>query len=92
MGMRTEAAPALVHLNPGDGGARPAPAAPAAVRLLTADEVAEILGVPRTFVYALARRGDMPSVHLGERYVRFRREAVYEWIAANESSGRVGSR
>lgn len=56
-------------------------------RLLGADDVAELLGVPRTFVYALARRGDLPVVRLGERYVRFRAEALEEWIADQESTG-----
>lgn len=56
-------------------------------RLLGADDVAELLGVPRTFVYALARRGDLPVVRLGERYVRFRAEALEEWIAEQESTG-----
>jgi excisionase family DNA binding protein len=55
-------------------------------RLLGADDVAELLGVPRTFVYALARRGDLPVVRLGERYVRFRAEALEEWIAELEST------
>jgi excisionase family DNA binding protein len=56
-------------------------------RLLEADEVAELLGVPRTFVYALARRGELPTVRVGERYVRFRAEALAEWIAEQESTG-----
>lgn len=55
--------------------------------MLEADEVAELLGVPRTFVYALARRGELPTVRVGERYVRFRAEALAEWIAEQESTG-----
>jgi excisionase family DNA binding protein len=54
-------------------------------RLLSADDVAELLGVPRTFVYALARRGDLPVVRVGERYVRFRAEALEQWISIQES-------
>jgi excisionase family DNA binding protein len=57
-------------------------------RLLAAEDVAELLGVPRTFVYALARRGDLPAVRVGERYVRFRMEALEQWIAGQETSGR----
>jgi excisionase family DNA binding protein len=57
-------------------------------RLLSAEDVAELLGVPRTFVYALARRGDLPVVRVGERYVRFRAEALEQWIAGQESPGR----
>lgn len=57
----------------------------ASSRLLAADDVAVVLGVPRTFVYALARRGALPTVRIGERYVRFRAEALQEWIAAQET-------
>jgi excisionase family DNA binding protein len=57
-------------------------------RLLGADEVAELLGVPRTFVYALARRGDLPVVRIGARYVRFRAEALHTWITGQESTAR----
>jgi excisionase family DNA binding protein len=55
-------------------------------RLFTADDVAEVLGVPRHFVYTLARRGDLPTVRVGERYVRFRVEALEQWIAEQEST------
>lgn len=61
--------------------------APGPRRLLEAGEVAELLGVPPTFVYALARRGELPVVRVGERYVRFRAEALEQWIAAQESVG-----
>ena len=54
-------------------------------RLLTADDVAAFMGVPRTMVYALARRGDLPAIRIGERYVRFRLEAIERWIAQQEA-------
>lgn len=54
--------------------------------LFTADEVAAVLGVPRTYVYALARRGELPTVRVGERYVRFRAQALERWIAEHEST------
>jgi excisionase family DNA binding protein len=54
--------------------------------LLNAEEVAQILGVPHTFVYALARRGEIPTVRIGERYVRFRAGAIDGWIAAREDA------
>lgn len=60
-------------------------------RLLTADDVAELLGVPRTFVYALSRRGVLPTVRIGERYVRYRAQAIEEWITGRESTDRAGS-
>jgi excisionase family DNA binding protein len=54
-------------------------------RLLIADDVAGLLGVSSAFVYALVRRGDLPAVRVGGRYVRFRGQAVEEWIAAHET-------
>ena len=48
-------------------------------RLLTADDVAEILQVPRTWVYAQSRDGDLPTVRLG-RYYRYRRPDVLAWV------------
>ena len=58
---------------------------PDETRLLTADEVAERLGVPKTWVYARAREGGIPTVRLG-RYCRFRPQAIEDWIA--ERAGR----
>jgi excisionase family DNA binding protein len=65
---------------------RTAPNGGGAGRLLTADDVADVLGVPRTFVYALARRGALPTVRVGERYVRFRTQALDLWIEQQETN------
>jgi excisionase family DNA binding protein len=51
-----------------------------AERLLTADEVAGRLKVPRSWVYRAAREGDLPSVRCG-RYRRFDEGDVERWIA-----------
>jgi excisionase family DNA binding protein len=56
-------------------------------RLMTAAEVAERLGVPKSWVYEQSRAGRIPTVALG-RYRRFREEAVAEWIEQLESSSR----
>ena len=58
-------------------------------KLLTAEDVAALLGVPRTWVYEQSRLGRIPTVTLG-RYKRYRREAIDEWVRENES-GRVPS-
>ena len=52
--------------------------------LLTAPEVAAMLGVPVSWVYERSRRGAIPTVTLG-RYRRYRLEAIEEWIAEIEA-------
>jgi excisionase family DNA binding protein len=51
------------------------------VKLLTAQQVADQLQVPATFVYRLAREGKIPCVQIG-RYRRFTDQAIEEWIAS----------
>jgi len=55
--------------------------------LLTAQDVAALLAVPTSWIYAEARAGRIPHVTLG-RYRRFRREAIEEWVAAAERGPR----
>ena len=55
-------------------------------RLLTADELAERLGMKTEWVWAQARAGRIPHVRLG-RYRRFRESAVEEWLRAIETGG-----
>ena len=59
--------------------------------LMTAAEVAELLGVPVSWVYEQSRRGRIPTVTLG-RYRRYRRGAIEEWIATIEGRRRNGGR
>lgn len=47
--------------------------------LLTADEVAAILGVNKSWVWRHARQGTIPVLQLG-RYKRFRRESINQFI------------
>src|SRR4051812_3067589 len=54
--------------------------------LMTAGEVADLLGVPISWVYEQSRRGRIPTVSLG-RYRRYRREAIDEWIVESELHG-----
>jgi excisionase family DNA binding protein len=58
---------------------------PARGALLTAEDVAQILRVPSTFVYELARRGELPTMRVGDRYVRFRDDALRRWIEECET-------
>ena len=55
-------------------------------RLLTADEVAERLGMKTEWVWAQARADRIPHVRLG-RYRRFRESAVEEWLRELETGG-----
>lgn len=59
--------------------------------LLTAQDVAERLGVSKDWVWAQARAGAIPHIRLG-RYRRFRAEAIEAWIVELEStSGAAGT-
>jgi excisionase family DNA binding protein len=51
--------------------------------LLTAEEVAEMLGVATSWIYEQSRTGRIPTVKLG-RYYRYRFEAIERWIASQE--------
>lgn len=56
-------------------------------RLLTVDEVAERLAVPKSWVYGRTMKGaanPIPHVHVG-RYVRFDFAEVVRWIRQQES-------
>jgi len=56
-------------------------------RLLTAAELAERLGVPKTWILESARSGAMPCVRLG-RYVRFDLTDVEAWLEECKRPGR----
>jgi excisionase family DNA binding protein len=56
-------------------------------RLLTANEVAELLAVPVSWVRESTRSGAMRCVRLG-RYVRFERPAVEAWMEECRCPGR----
>lgn len=60
-------------------------------RLLTASDVAEILGVRVSLVHALVRRGELPRIPIGDRCIRFRAEAVQAWIEEQETTERKGT-
>jgi excisionase family DNA binding protein len=52
--------------------------------LLTADQVAQMLGVPKSWVYEQSRNGHIPTVTLG-RYRRYRAEAIAAWVERLET-------
>ena len=52
-------------------------------QLLTADDVANMLGMGTDWIYAQVRADRIPHVRLG-RYVRFRADSIDEWICELE--------
>jgi excisionase family DNA binding protein len=48
-------------------------------RLLTADEVAEMLRVDKSWVYSATRANRIPHIRLG-RYVRYSDLAIEQWL------------
>jgi excisionase family DNA binding protein len=56
-------------------------------QLLTAEDVAAMLGMGTDWIYAQVRADRIPHVRLG-RYVRFRAESIDEWICEQER-GRI---
>ena len=53
--------------------------APERSGLLTVPEVAQRLAVPRSYVYELARRGELPCVRFG-KYVRICPSVLRKWL------------
>ena len=49
------------------------------VEILTADEVAEFLGLNRKTVYDAARRGQIPHRRVGRRLL-FERGSIVDWL------------
>lgn len=58
--------------------------------LLTAQEAADLLALPHTWVLAEARCGRLPHVRLG-RYVRFQRASLEGWLSEQAHGPVAGS-
>ncbi len=56
-------------------------------RLLNAEEVARLIGMTPDYVYALSRRGRIPTITFG-RTRRYRRESIEVWLEELEA-GRI---
>jgi excisionase family DNA binding protein len=48
--------------------------------ILTVDEAADLLRIPRSTIYKLAQLGKIPAQKVG-RHWRFHRAALVDWIA-----------
>ncbi len=51
--------------------------------LLTAEEVAHLLGMGIDWIYSQTRKGRIPHIRLG-RTVRYRRQAILDWLEQKE--------
>ena len=69
----------LQHLAAGERLQPPVQNVEPTTEILTADEVAEFLGVDRNTVYDYAGRGVIPHQRLGKR-ILFRRGALVSWL------------
>ena len=63
----------------------------AADELLTLDEAATLLKVPKSWIYERTRKGAIPHLKLG-KYLRFPRAALLQWVGAQGRSGSGGGR
>lgn len=46
------------------------------IQLVDAEQLAEILAVPKSHVYAMAEKGQIPFVRVGKKYIRFNPDKV----------------
>ncbi len=56
-------------------------------RLLTMPEVASRLGITEHQAREMGRRGELPTIKVGERHVRVRVAALHEWMRVHEIPG-----
>ena len=60
--------------------------------ILTVDELAAYLKVPKSTVYKMAQQGKLPGQKVG-RHWRFQRQAIDQWISrSSKASARAGVR
>lgn len=59
-------------------------------KLLKSEDIAQLLGVSKSFAYKLIRLGMLPSIRMG-RSVRVRQEDLDQFIVTNVKSGNTGN-
>jgi excisionase family DNA binding protein len=60
-------------------------------KLLDAKAAGELLGVPASWVLSEARKGRLPHIRLGARYVRFDRDDLLAWVQTRKVGPVTGS-
>lgn len=58
-------------------------------KLLKSEDIAQLLGVSKSFAYKLIRLGMLPSIRMG-RSVRVRQEDLDQFVVTNVKSGNTG--
>ena len=58
---------------------------PNAAAILTIDDLAEYLKIPKSTLYKLAQEGKIPGQKVG-RHWRFRKEAIDRWLESSPTS------
>lgn len=53
-------------------------------RLMTAEQLADLLGMDVEWVWKMSRRGEIPTITLG-RSRRYRRDAILRWLEEIEA-------
>ena len=66
-----------------------APSPPPQDQLLTMPEVAERLAITEHRAREMGRRGELPVVVVGERFIRVRRSVLEEWVRRRENGSRM---
>jgi len=57
-------------------------------KLLTPQEVADLLSVRKSTIYQWTHQGYIPHVKLG-KFVRFKEDKVMEWVDRKSNNGRI---
>jgi len=60
-------------------------------KLLTPQEVADLLSVRKSTIYQWTHQGYIPHVKLG-KFVRFNQDKVMEWVERRSNTGRINKR
>jgi excisionase family DNA binding protein len=58
-------------------------------QLLDSEGAGHLLNVPASWVLSEARRGRIPHIRLGARYVRFDRDDLLGWVGSRKAGPRV---
>ena len=58
-------------------------------KLLTVQEICELLNVPKSYVYYLTHKNDIPHFKLNG-HLRFRQSRIREWLESMEVRTNVG--